>query len=359
MPARCSFSHSENGQRTAARLTFLQRVIALSRSLLKLGAQMKVAIVVLDGVQAMDVAGLLDVFSEANHLLSETRQYQVPLIGEHAGGVACSNAMQLCMPWAYADFRANIDVLLVTGASHAMNIRPKQDFLDWLRRRALESKRYGCVCNGAWLLGRAGLLDGKEIAARWTDASQLASAFPRARMRPDKNLIRDGRLISSAGATAGLDLALSLIAQDWGQKLAEQVARRLGAHLQSEPYQRNPYVAAPSDESSLIGKVQRHIDDHLSDVLSIEQLADAVCVSRRTLARIFAKYLHTTPSAFVDQVRVGAAKRLLEERNVPMKTVAFDCGFHNAAHMRMVFQRRLKLTPRQYRQQSHHTEVAA
>ncbi|MEM5447659.1 GlxA family transcriptional regulator [Paraburkholderia guartelaensis] len=320
---------------------------------------MKVAIVVPDGVQAMDIAGLLDVFCEANRLLGETRQYQVPLVGEHAGAVACSNAMQLCVPWVYGDFRANIDVLLVTGSAHATHDGPKPDFLDWLRRRALESKRYGCVCNGAWLLGRAGLLDGREIATRWTDASRTAGEFPRARIRPDKNLIRDGRLISSAGTTAGLDLGLALVAQDWGQKLAEQVARRLGANLQSEPYQRHPYVAPPGDESSIIGKVHRHIDDHLSDVLSIEQLAEAVYVSRRTLSRIFAKYLHTTPSAFVDQVRVGAAKRLLEECNMPMKTVAFDCGFHNAAHMRMVFQRRLKLTPRQYRQQSHTTEAAA
>ncbi|WP_429486788.1 GlxA family transcriptional regulator [Paraburkholderia youngii] len=320
---------------------------------------MKVALVVHDGVQAMDVAGVLDVFAEANRLLSEPRRYQVSLVGEHAGAVACSNAMQLCVPWAYADFRANLDLLLVTGAFHATHVRPKQDFLDWLRRRALESKRYGCVCNGAWLLGRAGLLDGKEIVANWADASQMAGEFPRARIRPDKNLIRDGRLISSGGATAGLDLGLSLVSQDWGQTLAEQVARRLGAKLHSESCERNPCIATPGDESTIIRRVQRHIDDHLSDVLSIEQLAGAVHVSRRTLSRIFAKHLHTTPSAFVDQVRVGAAKKLLEERNIPMKTVAFDCGFHNAAHMRMVFQRLLELTPRQYRQQCHPTEVAA
>ncbi|WP_321937410.1 GlxA family transcriptional regulator [Paraburkholderia sp. J8-2] len=319
---------------------------------------MKVAIVVLDGVQAMDIAGLLDVFSEANHFLGATRQYQVPLIGEHVGGVACSNAMQLCVPWVYADFRANVDVLLVTSGSRSATARPKPDFLAWLRRRALESKRYGSVCNGAWLLGQAGLLDGKEVAARWTDASRMASEFPRARIRPDKTLIRDGRLISSASATAGLDLGLSLVAEDWGQILAERVARRLGTNLQSEPDPRAPYIATLADESSIIGKVQRHIDDHLSDVLSIEQLADAVYVSRRTLSRIFAKHLHTTPSAFVDEVRMGAAKRLLEERNMPMKTVAFNCGFHNAAHMRMVFQRRLNVTPRQYRQQSRNTEAS-
>ncbi|MEX3790354.1 GlxA family transcriptional regulator [Paraburkholderia sp. BR14374] len=257
---------------------------------------MKVALVVHDGVQAMDVAGVLDVFAEANRLLSESRRYQVSLVGERAGGVTCSNAMQLCVPWAYVDFRANLDVLLVTGAFHPTHVRPKQDFLDWLRRRALESKRYGCVCNGAWLLGRAGLLDGKEIVANWADASQMAGEFPRARIRPDKNLIRDGRLISSGGATAGLDLGLSLVSQDWGQTLAEQVARRLGAKLHSESCERNPCIATPGDESTIIRRVQRHIDDHLSDVLSIEQLAGAVHVSRRTLSRIFAKHLHTTPN---------------------------------------------------------------
>ncbi|WP_042261673.1 GlxA family transcriptional regulator [Paraburkholderia heleia] len=316
---------------------------------------MKVAIVVLDGVRAMDIAGLLDVLSEANRLLGKTRQYHAPLIGEHAGGVVCSNTMQLCVPWVYADFCANVDVLLVTSGACATNVCPKQDFLDWLRHRALDSKRYGCVSNGAYLLGLAGLLDGKEVATRWTDASQLASEFPRARIRHDQPLIQDERLISSAGATAGLDLALSLVAQDWGKQLADQVARRLGVNLPSERYQRSPYVATLTDESSIIGKVQRYIDDHLSEVLSIEQLADAVYVSRRTLSRIFGKYLHMTPSAFVDHVRVDAAKRLLEERNIPMKTIAFNCGFHNATHMRMVFQRRLDLTPRQYRQQSHAT----
>ena len=319
---------------------------------------MKVAIVVLDGVQAMDVAGLLDVLSEANTFLTDNQQYQVTLIGEHARHVACSNAMQLCVPLAYADFRATPDILLVTSGANLSNQRPKHDLVDWLRARAPDSKRFGSVCNGAWLLGYAGLLDGKEVATRWADASPMSRAFPRARIRPDKHLIRDGRLISSAGASAGLDLCLSLVAEDWGQRLADQLARRLGTDVQSEPHQRNPYVATLMDESSIIGKVQRYINDHLSDVLSIEQLADAVFVSRRTLSRLFSKYLQTTPSAFVDQVRVSAARKLLEGHSMPMKTVAFKCGFHNATHMRMVFQRCLNVTPRQYRQQFHDSECA-
>jgi transcriptional regulator GlxA family with amidase domain len=318
---------------------------------------MKVAIVVLDGVQAMDVAGLLDVLSEANTFLGAAHQYQVTLIGEHAGHVACSNAMQLSVPWSYSDFCITQDVLLVTGSPRVANVRPRKDFLNWLRLRALESQRFGSVCNGAFLLGRAGLLDGKEVATGWAEASHMAREFPCARIRPDKTLIRDGRLISSAGANAGLALGLSLVAEHCGQRLADQVARRLGSDPQNGRGHPTPYVTSLTDESSIIAKVQRYINDHLSDVLSIEQLADAVYVSRRTLSRLFAKHLQTTPSAFVDQVRVGAAKKLLEERNIPMKTVAFHCGFHNATHMRMVFQRHLNVTPRQYRQQCRDTEV--
>jgi transcriptional regulator GlxA family with amidase domain len=331
--------------------------MAPSESLVRLGAKMKVAIVVLDGVQALDVAGLLDALSEANTLPGAAHQYQVTLVGERAGHVACSNAMQLSVPWSYSDFCVPQDVLLVTGSLRVTSVRPKRDFLNWLRLRALESQRFGSVCNGAFLLGRAGLLDGKEVAARWAEASQMAHEFPCARIRPDKTLIRDGRLISSAGANAGLTLGLSLVAEHCGQRLADQVARRLGTEVQGGRVHCAPYVATLSDESSIIAKVQRYINDHLSDVLSIEQLADAVYVSRRTLSRLFAKHLQTTPSAFVDQVRVGAAKKLLEERNIPMKTVAFHCGFHNATHMRMVFQRHLNVTPKQYRQQCRDTEV--
>lgn len=319
---------------------------------------MKVAIVVLEGVQALHVAGLLHVFSEANTFLDASHRYQVTLIGEHGGYVSCSNAMQLLVPLAYTDVHECPDVLLVTGGSRASTCRANDAFVPWLRARALQAKRFGSVCSGAYLLGHAGLLDDKEVTARWADASSIARTFPRARVRPDKLLIRDGCMRSSAGANAGLNLCLSLVAEDWGLELVKQIECRLGADVEHDgaQSQNDRYVTALADESAAIGKVRRYVHDHIAEALSIEQLAAAVSISRRTLSRLFAKYLQMTPSAFLEEARVGAASQLLAQSDIPLKTVAFKCGFHNATHMRMVFLRRLDATPQHYRQRVRGTQ---
>ena len=321
---------------------------------------MKVAMVVLDDVQALDVAGVLDVFAEANTMLPAPDRYHVELVGEHVGSVACSNAMQLSVRWAYTHFHASVDAVLVMGGPRASMVRPNDALIAWLRGRALDSRRFGSVGDGATLLGRAGLLDGKEVTTRWAHASQLAKDCPRARVRPDKTLIRDGRLTSSSGANAGLMLGLSMIADDWGQGLAEQLERRFGTGDRSADAanERECDGVTVANESAAIGCIRRYIHDHLTDAMSIEQLAAAVSMSRRTLSRVFAKCLRMTPSCFVEQVRVGAAKRLLENSEVPLKTVAFQCGFHNATHMRMVFLRHTNATPKAYRLTVDRTEPA-
>ena len=313
---------------------------------------MKVAIVMFDGVQALDVAGPLDVFAEANTFLAGHQQYQVSLVGYEAGTVSCSNGMQLAVPFGYADFDTQCDLLLIAGGPQLPDLQPPREFLDWLRRQANGASRYGSVCNGAFMLAHAGLLDSREVTTHWADAGRLADDFPQACVQPDRIFIRDGRLFTSAGVTAGIDLCLSLVAEDWGHELAVRVAKRLVVYIQREggQSQYSPYVGVRKDEDPIIGKVHRYVVDHITDVLSIEQLASAVSVSRRTFSRLFSKYAKVTPSAFVEQVRVDTARKLLEESNAPLKTVAFRCGFHSATHMRTTFARRLNVTPKQYRQ---------
>jgi transcriptional regulator GlxA family with amidase domain len=226
------------------------------------------------------------------------------------------------------------------------------DFLTWLQNQARDAKRFGSVCNGAFVLAHAGLLDGKEVTTHWADAGRLAHEFPQARVQPDKIFVRDGRLFTSAGVTAGIDLCLSLVAEDWGHELAVRVAKRLVVYIQREggQSQYSPYIGAGRDEDPIIGKVHRYVTEHITDALSIEQLAEAVAVSRRTFSRVFSKYAKVTPSVFVEQVRVDTARKLLEDTDAPLKTVAFKCGFRNATHMRTTFSRRLDVTPKQYRQ---------
>ncbi|MGF6573945.1 transcriptional regulator GlxA family with amidase domain [Paraburkholderia sp. GAS333] len=313
---------------------------------------MKVAIVIFDGVQALDVAGPLDVFAEANTFLSGQQKYEVSLVGPRAGAVVCSNGMQLSVPFGYADIDTRWDLLLIAGGPQLPDIRPPAEFLTWLLKQAHDATRFGSVCNGAFVLAHAGLLDGKEVTTHWADAGRLAQEFPQVSVQPDKIFVRDGRLFTSAGVTAGIDLCLSLVAEDWGHELAVRVAKRLVVYIQREggQSQYSPYIGAGSDEDPIIGKIHRYVTDHITDVLSIEQLAGAVAVSRRTFSRLFEKYANVTPSVFVEQVRVDTARKLLEESDAPLKTVAFKCGFRSATHMRTTFSRRLEVTPKQYRQ---------
>jgi transcriptional regulator GlxA family with amidase domain len=312
---------------------------------------MKVALVLFDGVQALDVAGPLDVFAEANTHLPLDQRYEVSLVGREAGLVTCSNGMQLVVPVGYLDSDVQYDLLLAAGGPQLPDWNPPAEFLAWLRRQALGAARFGAVCNGAFVLGHAGLLDGKQVTTHWADAGRLAKTFPQARVQPDKIFMRDDRLFTSAGVSAGIDLCLALVAEDWGHEHAMRVARRLVVYIQREggQSQYSPYLAEVTEEAPIIARVHRYVTEHIADALSIEQLANAVSVSRRTFSRVFARYAQVTPSAFVEQVRVDTARKRLESSDAPLKTIAFECGFHSATHMRTTFARRLNVTPKQYR----------
>ncbi|MBB3260089.1 transcriptional regulator GlxA family with amidase domain [Paraburkholderia bannensis] len=313
---------------------------------------MKVAIVVFDGAQALDVAGPLDVFAEANTFLADHQHYDVSLVGYEAGAVTCSNGMQLAVSCGFAECDVQWDMLLVAGGPRVPDARPSSPFLTWLQRQARGAARYGSVCNGAFVLGRAGLLDAREVTTHWADAERLSDEFPQANVQSDRIFVRDGRLFTSAGVTAGIDLCLALVAEDWGHELAVRVAKRLVVYIQREggQSQYSPYMNAGKDEDPIIARVHRYVSEHMTEALSIDELANAAAVSRRTLSRVFAKHAKMTPAVYVEQVRVDSARKLLAESDAPLKTVAYQCGFHSASHMRTTFARRLNVTPQQYRQ---------
>lgn len=313
---------------------------------------MKVAIVIFDGVQALDVAGPLDVFAEANTYLPIQERYEVSLVGERAGPVTCSNGMVLSARFGYDELDVQYDLILVAGGPQLPDTQPSASLLEWLRHQAQGATRFGSVCNGTFLLGHAGLIDEKEVTTHWAVAERLAGEFPLARVQPDRIFIRDGRLFTSAGVTAGIDLCLSFVSEDWGHEMAVRIAKQLVVYIQREggQSQYSPFVSASKEDDPIVSKVHHYVTEHITDVLSIEELASAVSVSRRTFSRLFAKYAKVTPSAFVEQIRVDTARKLLESSDAPLKTVAFKCGFRSATHMRMTFSRRLNVTPAQYRQ---------
>jgi len=323
---------------------------------------MKLALVVFDGVQSLDVAGPLDVFAEANALLPPDRQYELSMVGLRPGPVRCANGMELSVSADYSAYQEQADLLLVAGGPRMpAQPAPERPFLDWLARQAAGARRYGSVCNGAFLLAHAGLLDGHEVTTHWQDAQRLCELFPRARVRPDRIYIRDGQLFTSAGVTAGIDLCLALVAEDWGHEMALRIAKRLIVYIRRDggQSQYSPYLAVGPKEDTMVSKVLRYVTDHIGETLSIEQIADGVGISRRTFSRVFAKEATVTPAVFVEQVRVDFARKLLEETDVPLKTVAFRSGFHSATHMRSIFMRRLESTPKQYRERFRADDKAA
>ncbi|WOB74471.1 GlxA family transcriptional regulator [Achromobacter xylosoxidans] len=310
-----------------------------------------VAILVFPGVQSLDVSGPLDVFAEANRFLLPASQYRMELIGLTRGAVPCSNGMLLVPQRHYAEVDEAPDLLLVAGGPDLPAAREPDEGLAWLRAVCARAGRYGAICNGIFLLARAGLPAGAIVTTHWNDAQALAARYPELRVEPDRLYVRDGRLHTSAGVTAGIDLALSLVAQDHGPDVALNVAKRLVVFMQRAGGQSqfSPFLTPFVEETSAVALVQQHVLGHLADDLGVAALAAVANMSRRNFARVFLRDAGITPAEFVESARLDAARARLERESAPLKTVAFHCGFRDARHLREVFQRRLGVSPSQYR----------
>ena len=310
-----------------------------------------VGILIFPGVQSLDVTGPLDVFCEANRFLSPDDQYQLDVIGLDHGNMACSNGLSLQAHRHYREALQAYDLLLVAGGPQL----PFEDFGahfdDWLRGAAARAQRFGSICNGAFILARAGLLDGKTVTTHWGDAADLARLCPSARVEADRLYMQDGNLYTSAGVTAGIDLSLYLLAQDHGPEVALSVAKRLVVFTQRAGGQSqfSPFLTPHAETTSAVALVQVYVLANLTGDLTIADLANAANMSARNFSRVFAREARITPAEFVERARVDAARVMLESSRAPLKTVAYQCGFRDAQHMRSVFNRRLGVTPQQFR----------
>jgi len=310
-----------------------------------------IAIVVHDGVQALDVAGPLDVFAEANGFVAEEDAYEISVIAPEARVLHASNGMALLPNLDLSDAAIPFDTALIAGGPSLPDSMPDPRVRAWLFDWGMQAKRLGSVCTGAFVLGQAGLLDGRSATTHWEAAQRLASMFPQANIEPDRIYLRDGGLVTSAGVTAGIDLALALVAEDHGKSVALACARRLVvvAQRQGGQSQFSPYLLAPQPVGSPIARVQSYVQCHLNEALHVDRLADIAGVSPRSLARVFTSELGVTPHEFVERARVDQARALLEGSDLPLKALAFQCGFGGAEQMRVVFQRRLGTSPAAYR----------
>ncbi|MFM0341175.1 GlxA family transcriptional regulator [Paraburkholderia fungorum] len=311
-----------------------------------------VAIAIFPGVQALDVAGPVDVFAEANRFIAPPERYGVTLLSAEHGPLRASNGMALIADDTFEQARGPFDLALIAGGPALPEAAPDARLVEWLTNVAAQCGRYGSICTGAFALGHAGLLDGRNVTTHWQHAAQLATQFPQARVDFDRIYLRDGKLVTSAGVTAGIDLSLALVAEDHGPHTALAVAKRLVvfAQRQGGQSQFSPYLTAPADDTSPVAKVQAHVMERIRERFTVKQLADVAGMSARNFARVFVQETSVTPHEFIERARVDAARKWLESSDAVLKAIAYDCGFGSADQMRIVFTRRIGATPTQYRE---------
>jgi transcriptional regulator GlxA family with amidase domain len=311
-----------------------------------------VAILAFPGVQALDVTGPMDVFSEANLHLEPAQRYQSQVLGTESGALACSNGMLIQPHVRYDAFEGAPDLLLVPGGPGVPQRPPDEHLSAWLQQMGGRAGRVASICNGAFLLAHAGLLDHRRATTHWIDVQNLSARFPLITVQPDHIFVRDGHVYTSAGVSAGIDLALHLVYEDCGADVALDVAKRLVVFTQRSGGQSqfSPFLAPHVAEESIVQKVRLHVLGHLDQDLSVQCLAAVAAMSERNFARVFARETRATPAEFVERARVDAARVILERGTEPMKTIAHRCGFGSAASMRAAFVKHLGVTAVKYRQ---------
>ncbi len=309
----------------------------------------RIVIVGFPSAQILDITGPLEVFSTASRFLPIPR-YATQLVSTTGGPVLSTSGLEFATDPIEEVF-GGIDTLVVSGGRDMDEAAADSQLVDNIRRLAAQSRRVTSVCSGAFLLAAAGLLDGRRATTHWAECAELERDYPEVSVDPDAIYVQDGNVWTSAGVTAGIDLALALVADDYGRKAAATVARRLVVYLRRSGGQGqfSALLAAQSANDEPIRDLLNWIPDNLTADLSIPAMASRTHLSDRQFSRVFKSEVGITPAEHVEAVRMEAACRLLETTLLGMEEVARACGFGTPETMNRSFRRRLNTTPSNHR----------
>jgi transcriptional regulator GlxA family with amidase domain len=300
-------------------------------------------------LQSLDLIGPAEVFSLAGRFRAPG--YRVQVAAGEAAPMPTSSGIEVVPHVSLERCRGPIDTLVVVGGSGVPAALEDQRLNRWLRAAADRSRRVASVCNGAFLLARAGLLDGRRATTHWAACDELARRHPAVSVDPDPIFVRDGNVYTSAGVTAGMDLALALVEEDLGRRAALQVARWLVLFVKRPGGQSqfSAQLSAQLAERRPLRDLQEWIAGHLGEDLSVPALASRAHMSPRNFARAFRREVGVTPAAYVESLRVERARMELEGAEDPVEVVAARCGFGTVETLRRAFHRRLGVGPAEYR----------
>ncbi len=312
-----------------------------------------VVIAAYPGVQSLDVAGPFEVFAGAERAathLGISASYDVMVVSDGGGPVATESGLALVA----GDLPAvggSVDTLVIPGGGGVIVAEDDCRLVDWIGTTAIRARRVATVCSGSFLAARAGLLDGHRVTTHWARAGELASRYPHVEVDPDPIYIRDGSLWTSAGVTAGIDLALALVEDDLGTDVSQLIARWMVMFLHRPGGQTQfaTPVWAPRARRSAVREAQSRVEADPGGDHRVSTMAEASAMSERHFARIFAAEVGETPSRYVERVRTEAARIELESTRDTLEVIAARCGFGTSETLRRTFQRRLRSTPDAYR----------
>jgi transcriptional regulator GlxA family with amidase domain len=303
-----------------------------------------VLIVLFDDVQSLDVTGPLEVFTGATQLVPG--HYRITTASVDGGPVRTSSGLRMTPDVALAEVP---DTLVLPGGGGAR--KPQPALVDWLRRNGHRPRRLMSVCTGAFLLAEAGLLSGRRATTHWQYCDLLARRYPDVDVDPEPIFVRDDRVSTSAGVTAGIDLALALVEDDLGRDTALTIARGLVMFLRRPGGQTqfSAQLTGQIAQREPLRDVQRLIAEHPAADLSVPALAARVNLSARQFTRAFAAETGVPPGRYVDRVRLENARRLLEDTGDGVAEVARDSGYGTPEAMRRAFVQALGVGPAEYR----------
>ena len=311
----------------------------------------RIAIVAFPGVQLLDVTGPFEVFAQAARRTPGGAAYAVDLLTTGPRPIVSSSGMKLVPDGAVGEVRRPIDTLIVAGGPGVREAMRERALVAWLRRTARRVRRLASVCTGTFLLAEAGLLDGRRATTHWRACDELATRYPRITVERDPIFVRDRAVYTSAGVTAGMDLALALVEEDEGRALALDVARQLVMFLKRPGGQSqfSVQLALQAADREPLRDLQAWIAEHLDDDLTVPALAGQAGMSERNFTRVFTREVGLSPARFIERARVEGARRRLEDSVDGVKTIAAQCGFGSPEVMRRAFLRLLGVPPSAYR----------
>jgi transcriptional regulator GlxA family with amidase domain len=309
----------------------------------------RVVIVAFPKVQTLDVNGPAEVFSTATQL-SDKGGYSVEVVTARPGPLPTSS-VAIYPDRTIEQCKGPIDTLVVAGGRGVQAAVEDEQLVDWIRSAARRSRRVTSVCTGAFLLAKAGLLDGRRATTHWASCALLAARFPEIEVDAAPIFVRDGNVTTSAGVTSGMDLALALVEDDLGREVALETARWLVVFVKRPGGQAqfSAQLEAQMADRRPLRELQEWLPDNLDEDLSVPALAKRASMSERNFARAFRDETGMTPAAYVEAARIERARIFLDSGDLPVETIARQAGFGTVETMRRAFRRRVGVSPAGYR----------